>query len=349
MYERLGSLEYTDGWVEEAGEVPFMAIDILQSRIGRHKNEEFGIKPDTLYTYNPNKGWVYRVYKQWKDGVLPKDIVFIQSLYKDNPYTAKIYGEQLNKIKDLAMRARLKEGSFEYDADPTRLMETDAIVDLFTNSVPEGEKYLISDVARFGVDKTVVYLFNGLRLYGIRVYQKQGLDVSAQKMRDIARDERIPYSHCLVDEDGVGGGIVDINSGFKGFVANSVPLNNPINDEKENYANLRCQCSYKLAEKVNNHEIAINVKPEQFKSEVPGLTYENFKEYLCEELECIKTKDKDKDTKLKIISKEEVKELIGRSPDFSDTLMMRMFFEYKQRESMGFTINKPKWAGYNKR
>ena len=55
MYERLGSLEYTDGWIEEAGEIPFMAVDILQSRIGRHMNEEFGLNPDTLYTYNPNR------------------------------------------------------------------------------------------------------------------------------------------------------------------------------------------------------------------------------------------------------------------------------------------------------
>jgi len=80
MYERLGSLEYTDGWVEEAGEVPFMAIDILQSRVGRHKNEEYGIAPDTLYTYNPNKGWVYKIHKQAKEGTLPKDVVFIQAL-----------------------------------------------------------------------------------------------------------------------------------------------------------------------------------------------------------------------------------------------------------------------------
>ena len=71
MYERLGSLEYTDGgWIEEAGEVPFMAVDILRSRGGRHMNKEFNLSPDTLYTYNPNKGWVYRIYKQWKEGLM---------------------------------------------------------------------------------------------------------------------------------------------------------------------------------------------------------------------------------------------------------------------------------------
>lgn len=333
MYERLGSLEYTDGgWIDEAGEIPFMAIDILQSRGGRHMNKEFGLNPDSLYTYNPNKGWVYRVYKAFKEGTLAKDIVFIQSLFSDNPYTADIYGKQLDRIKDPAMRARLKMGSFEYDSDPSSLIEYEAILDLFTNSVTEGDKKLSIDVARHGVDKTVMYLWKGLKLYGVRVYQKQGTDVTAQKARDEARDENIPYSSSIIDEDGIGGAVVDSNKGMKGFIANSKALDNPITHAQENYANLKAQCSYKLAELINTHKIAIAVEPEQFKSEVPGLTFEVWKEQLTEELEQIKSKDIDKDQKLKILSKEEAKEMLGRSPDFADTMMMRMYFEYKNTQ-----------------
>lgn len=353
MYERLGSLEYTDGgWVEEAGEVPFMAIDILQSRGGRHMNKEFGINPDTLYTYNPNKGWVYRVYKAWRDGTLPKDTVFIQSLFSDNPFTAEIYGKQLDRIKDPAMRARLRDGSFEYDADPTALIDSDAIHDLFTNTVDQSdERYMIIDVARHGVDKTVIYLFKGLKLYGVRIYAKQDTAVTSRKAKDIAAEEKIPFSHCIADEDGIGGAVVDNNQGFYGFVANSQPLENPISTERENYQNLKAQCSYKLADMVNTHRLAIDIEPGQFRSEVNGITLEVFKDMLIEELESIKSKDKDRDTRLKVISKEEVKEQIGRSPDFSDTLMMRMFFEYphKKKGVSSITINKPVWKGYNRR
>jgi phage terminase large subunit len=35
----------------------------------------------------------------------------------------------------------------------------------------------------------------------------------------------------------------------------------------------------------------------------------------------------DKDGKRQVLPKDKVKELIGRSPDFSDTLMMRMWWE----------------------
>lgn len=351
MFERFGSLEYTDGgWVDEAGEVHFMAIDILRSRGGRHLNTEFGLSPDSLYTFNPNKGWVYRIYRADKEGKLPPDSVFIQALYKDNPHTEEIYGKQLARIQDSAMRARLRDGSFEYDSDPAMLMTTDTIIDLFTNAVPASEeKYMIIDVARHGVDKTVVYLFRGLKLYGVRIYQKQDTAVTSTKTKMLAREEMIPFSHCLADEDGIGGAVVDQNQGFKGFIANSVPLDNPITEERENYANLKAQCSYKLAEMVNTHKIAIDVTPEAFHSEVNGLTYEVWKEMLIEELENIKSKESE--GKLRVMSKDEVKEAIGRSPDFSDTLMMRMRFEYKDKleNSTGVRIYRPNWKGFNRR
>ncbi len=330
MYERLGGLEYTDGWVEEAGEVPFMAVDILKSRVGRHMNKEFNLNPDTLYTYNPNKGWVYRVYKAWRDGTLPKTTVFIQALFKDNPHTAEIYGKQLDKITDQAMKQRLKFGSFEYDSDPATLIDYEASLDLFTNTIQtDGQKYLTIDVARHGVDKTVKYSWEGLKLYAVKIYAKQGTDVTSIKVKTTMEDEGIPRSHTLADEDGIGGAVVDQNKGIKGFIANSPQLDNPKTHQPENFASLKAQCTYKAADLINTHQMAIDVQPENFYSEVPGITYEVWKEMLIEEMEWVKSKDIDKDSKLRVISKDDVKEQLGRSSDFWDPIMMRAWFEYK--------------------
>jgi hypothetical protein len=41
----------------------------------------------------------------------------------------------------------------------------------------------------------------------------------------------------------------------------------------------------------------------------------------------LKEKDADKETPLRLIPKEEVKEVLGRSPDICDTLLMRAWFE----------------------
>lgn len=330
MYERLGGLEYTDGWIDEAGEVPFMAVDILRSRVGRHMNKEFNLNPDMLYTYNPNKGWVYRVYKQWRDKTLPASTKFIQALYKDNPHTAEIYGKQLDKIVDPAMKQRLKFGSFEYDADPSTLIDYEASLDLFTNTVPKSDKkYLTADVARHGVDKTVEYLWEGMKLYGVKIYAKQDTEITSIKLKSTLDEEQIPRSQVIADEDGIGGAVVDQVRGIKGFIANSPQLDNPNTHQPENFASLKAQCTYKAAELINNAQMAISVRPEDFHSEVEGITYEVWKEMLIEEMEWVKSKDLDKDTKLRVIAKDDVKDQLGRSPDFWDPIMMRAWFEYK--------------------
>lgn len=317
LYERFGSLEYTGGKIEEAGEVHFMAYDVLKTRVGRHKNKEFGLHPTIGITGNPKKNWTYTLfYKPFKEGTLPKNVAFIQALYRDNQYTAEDYGKQLEQIVDSATKQRLMFGNWEYDDDPTALMSYENIVDLFTNTVEDSqEKFIIADIARFGNDKTVVKVWKGLKCYKTETYYKQSVPDSAEKVKILERDERVPRSHILIDEDGIGGGVLDLLPGANGFIANSIPFKDKNTDKPENFSNLKAQCSYKLAEYVNGHKIAI---------ENVG---QDIKDFIIEELEQIKTKDADKDGKKKVISKDEIKEVIGRSPDYSDTLMMRMWFE----------------------
>lgn len=315
LYERFGSLEYTDGAIEEAGEVHFLAYDVLKSRIGRHMNKELGLHPTMLVSGNPKKNWTYiEFYKPWKNGGLAKNIKFIQALYQDNPFTAEEYGKQLGQVKDNVTKQRLMYGNWEYDLEDNALIDFNAINDLWTNSVPQSnESYLIVDVAREGKDKTVFHYWIGKKLYKREEFSKQGIDETSQKIIIACRDKGIPYSHVLVDEDGVGGGVVDSVRGIKGFHANSSPFEDK--QGKTNYQNLKTQCAYKLAEEINAHNLAV-----EFQDII-------IREKITEELEQIKSKDKDKDGKLKIVPKDEVKEILQRSPDDSDCLLMRMWFE----------------------
>jgi hypothetical protein len=346
LYERFGSTEYTNGFIEEGGESEFGAFDVLKSRVGRHRNQEFGLLGKIGVTANPTKNYLYRIFfRPFKEKILPKGYAFVQSLYGDNPYTAQAYGVQLSQIADKSQRERLREGNWEYSADPTSLVDYEAMLDMFTNTVDEGEKAISVDVARHGVDKTVKYLWKGLKLYGVRIYAKQDTAITSTKLKLISQQERTPYSRIVVDEDGIGGAVVDNCKGIKGFIANSPAMENPKTHQVENYANLKAQCGYKLAESINKHLIAIDIEPNQFVSEVVGITFEKWRELLIEELECLKSKDIDKDQKLKIISKDEIKESLGRSPDFLDTLIMRMMLEYRTSGGNA-TVFVPNPAGY---
>ena len=326
MFQRFGSTEYTGGWIEEAGEVHFMAFDVLKSRVGRWKNIEYNLFPKILLTCNPEQNWLYRIfYKPWRKKQLQPGYAFIQALYKDNPYTAAQAEKRLDRITDPILRMRLKMGLWEYNVGDNSLVTYDALLDMFTNSIDfVGEKYFTGDVARYGSDKIVLASWQGLDLYQLEAKQHRGIDLTSTDVRVILRNDQIPYSHAIVDDDGVGGGVVDNVRGIRGFVGNSSALKRRVignsgeeEDIKENYGNLRSQCAFMIAEYINHHKIRISAKID-----------EPTKEFIIEDLQQMLRKvDTPIESPLRIISKDDIKMALGRSPDFADVLMMRMFFE----------------------
>ena len=116
FYERFGSLEYTGGWIEEGGEINFGAFDVLNTRIGRHLNKEFGLPPKMFVTCNPKKNWMYsHFYKPFKEGVLKPIQKFLQAFVQENPFIDHLYIEQLQNTKDKEKKERLLHGNWEYD------------------------------------------------------------------------------------------------------------------------------------------------------------------------------------------------------------------------------------------
>ncbi len=316
LYTRLGGLEVTGAFIDESNECPGGAINILSTRLGRRKNEEYGLTAKLLEGFNPDKAHVYaRYYKPWRDGTLPKYRQFIKALPSDNPYTTEEYLNQL-RASDKITIERLLNGNFEYDDDPTALIEYDAILDLFTNTVEDGGGYISSDVARFGKDSTTIMTWKGLRMIAVKEWQKQDTAVTTSKIGIEAQEQQIPRSHIVVDCDGVGGGVADGLPGCFNFIANSTPIE-LVRGKPENYQNLKAQCAYKLAELINGRKMRVDC-------------HDNLiKEKIIQELEQIKSFDADKDGKLKILPKDKVKEIIGRSPDFSDCMLMRMVYEIR--------------------
>jgi hypothetical protein len=61
-----------------------------------------------------------------------------------------------------------------------------------------------------------------------------------------------------------------------------------------------------------------------------GIDGDKWAEYVKEELEQVKIDREIIEGKIKLVSKEEIKENIGRSPDFADALMMRSYFDLKK-------------------
>jgi len=319
-FDNLGSLEITGAFVDECNQITYKAWQIVKSRI-RYKLKEFDLIPKMLGTCNPAKNWTYKeFYKPNRDGNLESYRQFIKALPKDNPHLHPSYLQSLLRL-DNNSKERLYYGNWEYDDDPATLIDQDSISDYFNpiHIIPFGQKYLTIDVARKGKDKTVFRVWHGFLCTFRFSIDKSGLDVVVKKAKELQIKYNIPLSNVVADEDGVGGGVIDFLK-CKGFVNNSKALND------ENYDNLKSQCSIKMALKITNKEAGELCNDS------------HVKEITAEEMEQVKMKDIDKDGKQGIISKEHVKELIGRSPDEWDSIMMRYFFEMEKKYTTRITI-----------
>ena len=319
-FDSLGSTEYTGAFIDEASQITAKAKNIVMSRI-RYKLDEFGLVPKLLIASNPAKNFLYfEFYKPSKEETIELYRAFVPALVGDNPYISKFYEQNLHKL-DRISKERLLYGNFEYDDDPTRLFEYDAIMDLFTNTPEFGDRYCSVDVAGRGRDRTMILIWNGLFLE--KVYNKD--NISNKELDEILTRHKIPRSKCVIDEDGVGFGLVKDLPGVKGFVNNARPIarKKETEDEKaiHNYANLKAQCWFELANYVNSGWIGVTkeIKVEE-------------REMIIEDLEQIKQKDPGKDQPLRVLTKEDIKEQLGRSTDIGDAIMMRMFFIVNKSE-----------------
>ena len=265
-YDSLGSTEYTGAFIDEASQITAKAKNVVKSRL-RYRIDDFGLIPKLLMTCNPAKNFLYlEFYKPFKENTLEKGRAFIPALPGDNPYLPKLYIETL-KTLDKVSKDRLLYGNWEYDSDTNNLIIYDSLIDTFTNSIEKTkEKWCVVDVARFGSDKTVISLWKGLEWYSVEVLTKQDGQVVEDKIKTILRDEMIPYSHCIIDEDGIGGGVLDHVKGAKGFIAQRIAFENKITGKPDNFKNVKTQCAYYLSELINTHQISITWINEEYKN-----------------------------------------------------------------------------------
>jgi len=324
-YYRFGSMQMTRGWIEEAGEFEEPCKNNLAASIGRWKNDVYGLHPKLLQTCNPAKNYLYRqYYKPFRAGTLEPWRQFVQALPTDNKKLPAGYLENLERTLSKNERERLLLGNWEADTDPAALIDYEKGCDVFNNShVPGGRKCITADIARLGGDRIVIIEWDGLR-GKVSAYKREKLTVTTTNI-DAARHRLgVGKMDVIVDSDGMGSGVEDFG-GFKGFINNSRPMADPKKPTDangkpivENFDNLKSQCGFRMAELINSNQIYL---------EAP----EEFQPLIIEEFEQVKQKALDSDLKKGLMPKDKIKEAIGRSPDFWDAILMRIYFELKPK------------------
>lgn len=329
-YDTLGSLDYTHVVIEEAGEVREKAKAVLGSRRNRWKNEEYGITGKLIMTCNPSKNFLYDRYytpykdlgggdiQRWEQGRIffdgdwhPGYHAFIKSLVTDNPFISKNYIETLRDLPS-SERKRLLEGDWEFDKNTDGMFDDTVMRNgLLHGVIPDpGESpsiFIGVDVADTGADSTIATVSqNDIAIRHVRftIDTTSPISISDQQAEQlIALATQYGLSshhaqHIAIEINGVGVGIRDamIRAGWNcaQYQANGTS---------------RSQGFYDLMTDMRDGTFKVAIAALSFRSEL---------------LRQLNLYDVVMDTKLqpKVTPKEKIKDIIGHSPDESDSLMI---------------------------
>jgi hypothetical protein len=301
----LGGYEMSGALIDELPQITQEYFLILYSRI-RYKLDDFNISKKILTTCNPSNCWVKSYfYDRYIKGTLPEEIQFISTVGGYNPFRGKDYEKKLSMLSEQQLK-RLEYGDWEYANSPDQLFNSEKLDEIMSPIQWGDDQYYITiDVARLGEDSTVIVLWKGMSVVKIVQLKQVVTTETVRVVREMAQEFKVTNNRIIADSDGVGGGVVD-QLRCKGFVNNSKPF------KGEKYDMLKSQCYFKLSKE--KWSILDSVKPE-------------YREQIKKELSSIR--DASDDFKYKINSKDEQKKLLGgSSPDFSDALMMRSYFNF---------------------
>jgi len=251
----------------------------------------------------------------------------------DNPH---VPAEELQLMKEEYkgdMESFRQEVLAEHIENQGALFSYTCLVDMFSNTITkDSNKYLIVDIADDGSDKTKFSFWEGLEEYRRESFERLNTEGIVGKIREFAASDRIPHSHILVDAIGVGAGVASnsLLDGIIGYKSSYAAIKTDMDIVRlpnvsyrtteyltTDYKNLRSQCVYTLSELVNNHKIA---------SKITGVD----KESVIEELAAYQDAGVG-DGKRMPTMKDDIKAIIGRSPDDSDCFIMRMYFEIMKK------------------
>lgn len=270
---------------------------------------------------------------------LIKSITFIPGNIFDNEILLKKNPGYLSNLlaQDPDEQLRLLEGNWAIRIDELCIFNSMSIENIFSNTYPANtnQRYITVDAARYGNDFMTLFVWYGWKVVKLVVLTKCDAQEAVNAIEDERKIYDIPKGRVIVDQDGVGGGVVKLGH-YVGFSGNAPVLVDPGTFIKEDYKNRKTQFYYRYAERVNEDQVAFPLSNENVKIDgVFGVKIKlgnkivDVRELIKQDMKAIKKRNPDADGKKQINSKAEQKVILrGRSPDFADGAMLRVHFEF---------------------
>jgi len=267
---------------------------------------------------------------------LVKSITFIAGSIYDNK---KLLDADPSYLANLKMQTaeeqnKLLHGNWKISQDNLAIFDFAKINDLFSNFINDSDnKYITVDVAGFGKDLAVVKTWIGWKVVKINIQTKSTPESLKAIIEEDRKENGVASSDVAVDSDGLGWGLSgESYTNFYGDGSVKEVTENGVSI-KPAYANLKTQCYFFAAEKVNKAEASVSldnvwVDGVQTDIVVVGNKTYTVRQLISKDLRAVKRSKTDMEGKKRINSKKEQKVILsGRSPDCGDTFMMRSYFD----------------------
>lgn len=282
-----------------------------------------------LLSCNPWKNRVYQnFYKPQKNWTIEPHKQFIQILAQDNPYIPKGYVEKLSLMPDWPLKQRLFYWNREYDDDANKVYSYRDLQSIFTNEGVWGEKYIVCDVAWNWKDDTIITVRDWWRIIDLIVENKSTPDSVKNLILMKKETYNVKLKNIVYDGSWLWWGLSWLGCEIFTGASKPIPSKEATEQEKEwlnkTYLNLRSQCFFQLAKRIKDWSLSIK--------NISG----DLQTRILEELDVIQAWKIEKDWPLQIIPKEEIRNILWRSPDIADTISMRVYFELIEREEPNF-------------
>lgn len=266
---KFNSAEYAFFAIDQAEECTSDDIALLRgATFGRMVVNEQVMPGKGLYTANPRKCWLIDEFI--KNPTEKRR--FVSALPTDNPYCTQKYIDNLRdafKNRPELLKAFLY-GCWDNLGAVNQVIHDSWIDRAIKGPTILGGKIISCDVARFGDDKTIIYIMHGSEIEERHEMGYSRTTEISDALTDLSR--RNNNIQIVVDEIGIGGGVIDElhKNGRRVIAFNS---SNQA-DDPDKFYNMRAQAWWELGDHFAQGEIGCRNMTQELREQLTEPCYE---------------------------------------------------------------------------
>lgn len=261
-----------------------------------------------------------------------KSCAFVEAKLADNKILLEsdpgYVGNLMNQ--DEEQQSRDLDGNWKFRSAGDDLIKMEDMYNFYRNAYRTDNEtlYVTIDVALQGGDNAVMWLWKGFHImdvYVCRFDSKTFESVAKAKIQEWGVEE----CNVVYDFQGIGQILEGHLPGAVKFINQASPMAAKKQDEdgvKKLYKDLKSQCAVMLYKAFRDGEMSIDDHLLDRTFDGHGYGKTKLRDILMRERKCIRRTKESQGKAFQIISKSDMKKIIGHSPDFFESLLFRFIF-----------------------